>query len=348
MTVGPLNPQVPTPAAPAAPPASPRDPGAEVRDSYAPGSTPGAPAAWARRDPARARELGLPEDTPFVQDLPATPGGTFPPPPPALPRPVLLVHGLSKQGSFWFNLRNYLASNPDNRPGPDFHVDREAGFVEEVRKDPGARVFSISLSNPRGSYRDLAPELTRCLEVLRRETGAAEVDVVAHSMGGLVTREHLDGPEDGIHRFIMLATPNHGSLEADVALATDRLRLYRHYPDGTTKVLQDIGLDESFLGHENNPHLHGLNERWPEQRAKVEPVIITGAGIPTPDWNLALFSTGDGMVTARSAWMPDTEYYVAAPPQSQTDRLFSLQYNHGQIQEQPAVAHLVGQLLARS
>lgn len=297
-------------------------------------------------DSDRARRLGLPDDTAFVQELPPVPG-TFPAPPPALRRPVVLVHGVGQQGGYWFNLRNYLASNPANRPGPNFKASEEAEFVRQVRRDPSARVFTISLSEPMGSYRDLAPELTRCLEVIRRETGAAEVDIVAHSMGGLVTREHLDGPDDGVNKFIMLATPNHGSLEADIALATDQLRLYRHYPGGATKVLQDISIDEQFLGKENNPHLHGLNERWAQQKAKVEPVVITGAGIPTPDWNLALFSTGDGMVTARSAWLPDTEYYVAEAPSKNTDRLFSLKYNHGQIQDQPAVAHLIGQLLAR-
>lgn len=295
----------------------------------------------------RAQRLGLPEDTPFVRVLPPV-AGTFPPPPGPLPRPVLLIHGLGQGGSYWFNLRNYLTSNAANRPGPDFQAKKEAEFVQEVRKDPGARVFSITLSDSMGSYRDLAPELTRCLEILRRETGSAEVDIVAHSMGGLVTREHLDGPEDGVNKFIMLATPNHGSLQADLALAADRLRIYRHYGDGATKVLQDISIDDRFLGKENNPYLNGLNERWPQQKAKVDPVIITGAGIPTPDWNLGLFSTGDGLVTARSAWMPDTEYYVAEVPRRDSDdRIFSFKFNHGQIQDQPGVAQLVGELLTR-
>lgn len=303
------------------------------------------PAVYTDLD--RARRLGLPEDTTFVHELPPVPG-TFPPAPKALPRPVLLVHGLGQGGSYWFNLRNYLTSNPANRPGPNFQAKKEFEFVEEVRKDPGARVFSITLSDPTGSYRDLAPELTRCLEILRRETGSAEIDIVAHSMGGLVTREHLDGPEDGVNKFIMLATPNHGSLQADLALAADRLRLYRHYGEGAIKVLQDISIDDRFLGRENNPYLNGLNERWPQQKAKVDPVIITGAGIPTPDWNLGLFSTGDGLVTARSAWMPETEYYVAeVPKRGEDDRLFSFKFNHGQIQDQPGVAHLVGEILTR-
>lgn len=323
------GPAAPMPTREAAPPA----------DAYTPSGL--------SQDRERALRLGLPEDTTFVRELPPV-QGTFPDPPGKLPRPVLLVHGLAQSGAYWFNLRNYLASNPENRPGPNYSAADEAAFVRELREDPGARVFTISLSEPTGSYRDLAPELTRCLEILRRETGSAEVDVVAHSMGGLVTREHLDGPQDGIDRFIMLATPNHGSMQADLALAADRLRLYRHYEDGATQVLEDISLDEEFLGRQNNPHLHGLNERWPRQAAKVEPVIITGAGLPTPDWNLGLLSTGDGLVTARSAWLPDTEYYVAEVPRREgEDRFFSFKYNHGQIQDQAGVARLVGEILTR-
>ncbi|MCK4553474.1 hypothetical protein KAU19_00740 [Candidatus Parcubacteria bacterium] len=48
------------------------------------------------------------------------------------------------------------------------------------------------------------------------ETGATKVDIVAHSMGGLISRSYIQGDNyrDDVDQLIMLGTPNHGSSEA--------------------------------------------------------------------------------------------------------------------------------------
>jgi len=48
---------------------------------------------------------------------------------------------------------------------------------------------------------------------VKRLTGATEVDLVAHSLGGLIARYYLDRlmPERDVARLIMLGTPNGGS-----------------------------------------------------------------------------------------------------------------------------------------
>lgn len=305
----------------------------------------------AEHRPQRAASLGLPEDTLFLSKLPPI-EGDFPPPPPALKRPVLIVHGFNGAALDFFNMRNYLASNPKNKLGSTFHAGKEDEFRASLRKQPDGRIHTITFSKPYLSYRELQAELTACLKVLNEETGG-EVDVITHSMGGLATRAHLDQGNDGIDKLIMIAPPNRGSLEADLALAADRLKLYSHYIPEAKDALRDLTLDEEFLGQQNNPYLSGLNQRWAEQSAKVQVTIIAGLGIPTPDWNWKLFSQGDGMVTANSTYMPGARFAVTDVEQpagieregDSGNRLFTFKYNHGSLVSDPTIQQFVGQVL---
>jgi hypothetical protein len=50
----------------------------------------------------------------------------------------------------------------------------------------------------------------------KQKAGTTKVNIIAHSMGGLVTREYIQGPtyQGDIDRFAMIGTPNHGSANA--------------------------------------------------------------------------------------------------------------------------------------
>lgn len=111
-------------------------------------------------------------------------------------RIVLLVHGLDEGGTIWDNAAPALA-----------HASHTV-----VR-------FNYPNDQP---IRASADRLVESLRELN-ERGVSSVDIVGHSMGGLVARDALTRPEhyhsdararDGlpaVPRFIMLATPNHGS-----------------------------------------------------------------------------------------------------------------------------------------
>lgn len=60
---------------------------------------------------------------------------------------------------------------------------------------------------------DSAGSLGRAMAKLRRSNPNLMIDIVAHSMGGLVARQYVEGPDyaGGVDRMILVAPPNHGS-----------------------------------------------------------------------------------------------------------------------------------------
>ena len=58
--------------------------------------------------------------------------------------------------------------------------------------------------------------LRSVITCIKERTGANKVDLIAHSMGGLVARSYIQGPtyENDVDELITLATPHHGSLKA--------------------------------------------------------------------------------------------------------------------------------------
>lgn len=78
---------------------------------------------------------------------------------------------------------------------------------------PAGEVMAVEFDDPVGSNLDHADEIAAALDSLKRRTGSAEVDVVAHSMGGLATRWYLkDAGAESIRRVVFLATPHRGTL----------------------------------------------------------------------------------------------------------------------------------------
>ena len=69
-----------------------------------------------------------------------------------------------------------------------------------------------------GSNRHHAEELDSAITRLLERTGASEIDIVAHSMGGLATRWYLLGREDPpVRRVVFIASPHRGTLSAHLA-----------------------------------------------------------------------------------------------------------------------------------
>jgi pimeloyl-ACP methyl ester carboxylesterase len=148
--------------------------------------------------------------------LPALLVGLYQPPPPrgssgARP-PVLLVHGYGLNRVCFVLLERFL---------------ERRGFV----------VWSVNHHPRHGSVPEMARSLVRRIEALKEATGAAQVDVVGHSMGGVVTAwaaARLEAAAD-IRRLVTIGTPWRGT----------RFALFSWHPESRdmepgAAVLEDI------------------------------------------------------------------------------------------------------------
>jgi Lipase (class 2) len=99
------------------------------------------------------------------------------------PTPVVFVHGLLGNRSNFAGLRSFLARR-------------------------GVRNFTSFSYAPRIDYQRLAPQLGRLIDAVCIETGAPRVDVVGHSLGGLVARYLVDvGDGRRVGRLVTLGSP---------------------------------------------------------------------------------------------------------------------------------------------
>ena len=105
--------------------------------------------------------------------------------------PVLLLHGVGCNAGVWSGFSRHLA---------------ECGIRP---------VYALSYGPPLASIEHFADQLADRIAGIAAATGAAQVVLVAHSMGGLVARAYLrkyGGTR--VRRLITIGTPHHGSMHA--------------------------------------------------------------------------------------------------------------------------------------
>jgi pimeloyl-ACP methyl ester carboxylesterase len=137
------------------------------------------------------RQLMRGNRAPHAQATPTTADAARP--------PVLLIHG-------------YLATRGS------LHL------LERHLADRGHIVISYPLGFPvnLGDIRDSAGLIARKVESIVAQTGVTEIDVVGHSLGGLVGLYYLKrlGGRHRVRRLIMLGTPAQGTWSALLGLVT--------------------------------------------------------------------------------------------------------------------------------
>jgi len=109
--------------------------------------------------------------------------------------PVVFVHGLLGGRANFRTLREHLTAR---------------GFHD----------FTTFSYAPRIDYQRLAPRLGEHIDAVTRETGAERVDVVGHSLGGLVARQLIEmSGVRNVRRLVTLAAPYFGERFAARELA---------------------------------------------------------------------------------------------------------------------------------
>lgn len=134
------------------------------------------------------------------------------------PRPVVMVHGFASSWEAWVN---YL--------GPTGYLAAHGipGYAVGDGQVPGV-MNTGDLARPSattGTLIENATVLGRYVEAVKRATGAQMVDLLAHSMGGLISRAYIGrvmGERD-IAQLIMLGSPMAGT---DCANLPSALGLY--------------------------------------------------------------------------------------------------------------------------
>jgi triacylglycerol lipase len=113
--------------------------------------------------------------------------------------PILFVHGWSESGTVWNTMiRNF---------------EREGWRREELNN------FSYRTSQ---SNVTTARDIESRIATIRRNTGAAKVDIITHSMGGLSSRYYIKTlrHEADVDEWVSLGGPNHGTTTASFCFET--------------------------------------------------------------------------------------------------------------------------------
>ncbi len=111
--------------------------------------------------------------------------------------PVVLLHGVGCNAGVWTGFRRHLEARGI---GP---------------------VYALSYGPPLHTIELFAEQLASYIAAIRAATGAGQVVLVAHSMGGLVARAYLRRyGGSNVRRLITVGTPHHGSMHAWLAFGT--------------------------------------------------------------------------------------------------------------------------------
>jgi pimeloyl-ACP methyl ester carboxylesterase len=124
----------------------------------------------------------------------------------ASPRPVVLVHGFISNWQTW---NNYLA--------PEGYLSSLGlkGYAVGDGQVPGVLNTGV-ITNPVGRTNSIAGNaeiLGQYISNVKAQTGAEMVDLVVHSMGGMISRYYIDRvmQERDVAQLIMLGSPMGGS-----------------------------------------------------------------------------------------------------------------------------------------
>jgi pimeloyl-ACP methyl ester carboxylesterase len=198
------------------------------------------------------------------------------------PKPVVLVHGLNSNASTWAAYPAMLkAVNPYWKAFP----------IDSMRTGD-----DIVLQQESNTILGNATALHKYIEQVRAQEQAWQVDIVAHSMGGLISRQYIHSfmqtaptlnARPLVRNLVMLGTPNQGSICA-LSLTAMNLQLRSDNLAAPIELL---------------PHVvQSFNQKVTEQRG-VHFSVIAGDSfiLPCVPPGFGLFDDSDLVVTVQSA-----------------------------------------------
>ena len=152
---------------------------------------------------------------------------------------------------------------------------------------------------------DSAEILGAQLRALHQKYPAMKIDLVAHSMGGLVARDYVEGPAyaGGIDHLILVATPNAGSSWARLRCllsVQEQYRLWRSDPAWSPMWWFTEGFGEA--GRELTPGSPFLKKMESlHRRPDVRYTVIVGTQSLTSRFSAECFDDASGWIGGRVA-----------------------------------------------
>jgi len=112
-------------------------------------------------------------------------------PPRSAPNPLILVHGRNADSGVWGGLKSYLLTQ---------------GYTDDL-------LFGWDYDSTQSTNEVLAGQFKTYVGNVLSQAGANKVDIVAHSLGSLLTRWFIKfgGGKDSVRQWISIAGPNHGT-----------------------------------------------------------------------------------------------------------------------------------------
>jgi triacylglycerol lipase len=140
------------------------------------------------------------------------------PPPAPAGLPVLLIHGVGCNAGVWFGMQRYLDGQG---LGP---------------------VYALSYGPPLAPIEGFADQMAAKIAAIRAATGAKQVVLVGHSMGGLVSLAYLRRHGGAsVRRLITIGTPFHGSRHAYLMFGHSLAQLRPG-----SKFLEDVDVRDDY------------------------------------------------------------------------------------------------------
>ncbi len=180
---------------------------------------------------------------------------------------VILLHGLGRTRASMSKLAAYL---------------NECG---------GYNIFNISYASTRTKIAESAGALKQIIDHL---DGIEEINLVTHSLGGIVLRHYLSDMDERVQRFVMLAPPNHRS---EMAQKMARVPLFKMIAGNAG---QQLGRDWDKLA----PHL---------ATPRCDFGIIAGGAGNRRGYSPLLPGDNDGTVTVASTRLTGAADFRVVP-----------------------------------
>ena len=110
--------------------------------------------------------------------------------------PLILLHGYWNRPTAWKKFVPFFEANG--------YVKGKNIFLFDARGDNKPAIIDIRIN---------AKKLQNLVQHILTLTGSSKLNLLAHSMGGLISRWYIEqlGGNANVHKLIMMGTPNHGS-----------------------------------------------------------------------------------------------------------------------------------------